>query len=603
MTESRPLATAERLLLIAVAMIVAQLIFRGWAVSGSWFYSDDFIFLGRSGQGRADLDWFLTPHNIHFMPLSLWLATWVGAVGAFSWWLAVTQILVLQAVASLACWWMLRTLFGDRPGVLVALGFYLVSPMAFPTVMWWAASLNQLPHQIALFGAVAAHVTFLRTRRWPPALLTALFLLIGFASYTKTILLPVLLVLITVTYFAGGGFWTRIKTSLVAYRRTWVIQGVLTAGYLTTYLIKVPSSERPNLRTIAETLDLSIVKSYGPALLGGPWRWNGLTLLGDSGPRSFVGTPLTLVVVSWMILGLLVAYQCLRHRRAWWPLLIAGPYVVLSGLIVSAGRADVFGVTASATELRYLTDLAGVSALAIGLATMPVIGAVASLEPRATRLIGVTLSPRALKVGGAAVVVGALFSSITYALPWHDSDRMPQEAFISNARDSLESRPNLADTAVPDGVLWAPAFPANLMSYILSPLGDNLHVVQAGNDLALLDGEGRTHPAVVDGDGRNLPGPVEGCGYPVADVPTSIDIVPVINFAFWMTINYVSSADGTATVTTGDQTTEVPVIFGPHTLFVQTSAAYDKVTIDAGDDARLCVDTIKVGAITPLDAP
>lgn len=600
MTESRPLAAAERLVLIALAMILAQLIFRGWAASGSWFYSDDFIFLGRSGQDRANLEWFFTPHNIHIMPLGLWLATWVGSIGAFSWWLAVLQIVILQGLASLACWWMLRTLFGDRPGILVPLGFYLVTPMAFPSVLWWAASLNQLPHQIALFGAVATHVTFLRTRRWTPAIMTSVFLVIGYASYTKSLLLPVLLVLITVIYFASGGFWSRIKSSLVSYWPAWIIQGTLTGAYLALYFIKVPTSERPTASTIAETLDLSIVKSYGPALLGGPWHWDKLTLLGDSGPRSFVGTPLGLVAISWVVLGFLVAYQCLRYRRAWWALLIVGPYLLLSGLIVSAGRADVFGVAASATELRYLTDLAGVSALAIGLGTMPVIGAVASLEPRPTSLIGVSLTPKVLKIGAGAVVAGALFSSITYAMPWHDSDRMQQRAFINNAKESLQSRPTLADTTVPDDVLWAPAFPANLMSYVLSPFGDKLNVVDTGNDVAILDGEGRTHFAVVEGDGRNLPGPVENCGYPVGTEPTSIDIVPVIEFSFWMSVNYLASADGTITIITGDQSQEAPVVAGPHTLFLRTSDAYDKVTISS-PDATVCVDTIKVGALAPLD--
>ncbi len=601
MTEPRRLTPGERLALIALGMIAAQLIFRGWAVSGSWFYSDDFIFLGRSGQGRADLEWFFTPHNIHLMPLGLWLATWVGSIGAFSWWLAVVQILFLQAIASLACWWMLRTVFGDRTGVLVALGFYLVTPMAFPTVLWWAASLNQLPHQIAVFGAVAAHVTFLRNRRWTPALVAGLFLLLGYATYTKTILLPVLLVLVTVTYFASGNVRTRITTSLVRYRRAWLVQGILTAGYLTMYFIKVPSSERPTLRTVSETLDLSIVKSYGPALLGGPWRWDELTLIGDGGPRTFVATPLTLIALSWMVLGLLLAYQCLRYRRAWWPLVVLGPYVVLSGLIVSAGRADIFGVTPSATELRYLTDLAGVSALALGLATMPVIGAAASLEPRKKSLIGVTVPRRALKIGAGAIVAGALFSSVTYALPWHDDDRMQQKTFISNARDSLESTPSLADTTVPDGVLWAPAFPANLVSYILSPLGDKLHVLDLGNDLAILDGEGKTQFAVVDGDGRNLPGPVDGCGYSVTDQSTTIGVVPVINFSFWMSINYVATADGVVTVTTGDTSTDAPVAAGPHTLFLRTFTDYDEVTFSIGDGVRLCVDTIKVGALIPLD--
>ncbi|MFI5426134.1 hypothetical protein [Aeromicrobium sp. UC242_57] len=182
MNDSRRFTPAERLALIALGLIVAQLVLRGWATAGSWFYSDDFIFIGTTASGQADLDWLFAPHNIHLMPLGLWLSTWVGNIGTFSWLLAATQILLLQALASLSCWWMLRTLFGNRRGVLVALAFYLFAPMSFPSVVWWSASLNQLPHQIALFGAVAAHVTYLRTRHPSRAVLAGLFLLLGYAS-------------------------------------------------------------------------------------------------------------------------------------------------------------------------------------------------------------------------------------------------------------------------------------------------------------------------------------------------------------------------------------------------------------------------------------
>ncbi|MDR7087087.1 hypothetical protein J2X11_001926 [Aeromicrobium panaciterrae] len=604
MSDRRQLSSPERLALIAFGMIAAQLIFRGWATAGSWFYSDDFIFIGTAARGAADLDWMFEPHNIHLMPFGLWLSTLVGNVGTFSWLLATVEILLLQALASLACWWMLRTLFGDRKGVLVALAFYLVSPLSFPSIMWWSASLNQLPHQIALFGAVAAHVMYLRTRHPSSAVLAGLFMLLGYASYTKTLLLPVLLVSLTVVYFATGRLLPRLRTALVRFWHAWVVYGVLTIGYLVIYLTTVPRSEFPGWRSIRDTFDLSIVKSFAPGVLGGPWDWVSLGQPGGVGPRLFVGTPLMLIAFSWVAIALLCAYQFLKVRRAWLPLLVLVPYLLLNAYLVSAGRSEAFGVGPAALELRYLADLAGVVALCIALATMPIVGAAVRPEPRDPQLLTVSLPTRALKVGAAAIVVGSLFSSVAYALPWHDSEKMPQQAYVDTARAALDKAGNteIADTTVPDSVLWAAAFPANLTSRILAPLDERFTVVKAGNDLKLIGPDGALSAAAVLGEARTEPGPDKGCGFAVTEDPRTISIVPVIDFSFWLSINYLAGADGTATIRAGKTTVEAPIERGPHTLLLQTSGAYDSVTITPASGVSLCVDKMNVGPLTAVGA-
>ncbi|WP_456698181.1 hypothetical protein [Aeromicrobium sp. P5_D10] len=603
MNDSRRFTPAERLALIALGMIVAQLVLRGWATAGSWFYSDDFIFIGTTASGLADLDWMFSPHNIHLMPFGLWLSTWVGNIGTFSWLLAATQILLLQALASLSCWWMLRTLFGNRRGVLVALAFYLFVPMSFPSIVWWSASLNQLPHQIALFGAVAAHVTYLRTRHPSRAVLAGLFMLLGYASYTKTLLLPVLLVALTLVYFAGGRLIPRIRTTFVQFWHAWAVYGVLTIGYLAIYLSTVPRSSWPGWQSLTDTLDLSVVKSFGPALLGGPWNWDTLGQPGGVGPRLFVATPLVLIALSWAVIALLAAYQCLRYRRAWWSALVLVPYLVLSAYLVSSGRSEAFGVGPAALELRYLADLSGVVALCLGLATMPVIGAVHSVEKREPPVLTVALPRRALTAGAALFLVGSLVSSIGYARPWHDADKMPQQAYVDNARDALsERRMVLADTTVPGEVLWSAAFPANLVSRLLSPLNNRFTTATAGNDLKIIGPDGRPAAAAIPGEPRTELGPEEGCGFAVSGDPRTIEIVPVIDFSFWLSINYLSGSEGTATITAGETTQEVAIEKGLHTLLLQTRGAYNSVTITPGPAVSLCVDNINVGELAPIPA-
>lgn len=597
------LSTSERVVLAAWTMIAVQLLLRGWAVAGSWFYADDFIFLGKEATGEATTAWLFEPHNIHLMPLGLWLTKLVGAVGAFSWTAAAAEILVLQLLASLACWWMLRTFFGDRPGTLVPLGAFLFLPMSFPTVVWWAAVVNQLPHQAALYACLAAHVIYLRERRRWALVMATVFFALALGSYTKGLLVPVLLVLVAVLYFAEGGVLRRPWRALVDYWQAWTAYGVVALSYLAVYLTTVPGTGRPDLGVLAETVDLSLTTSLAPSMLGGPWVWSSLNQVGGVGPRLFVDTPTSLVALSWLVLGMLALVAVLRRRRAWFALLILAVYALASAVLVGAGRAGDFGVASASLELRYFADLSGVFALCLGLATLPVRGAVGSSEPRTPVVLDLHVGRRWVAAGLAVVLAGSLWSSWSYARPWHDPVQMPQEQWVANATEALTAEPvEIPDTTVPDTVLWGAGFPANLVSRLLSPLGDRVQVVDHGTDLRMLDGEGNLRPATVADLPRTEPGPDGQCGYSVTE-ETEIEIVPVLDFDFWLTISYLAGQDGSMTVSAGRTKVEVPVERGLHTAYVRTQGAYGSVTLTPAEGTTLCVDNLNVGFLTPLDAP
>lgn len=604
MSTRRPLARNEKVVLAAVAMIVVHVAFRAWATAGSWFYSDDFIFLGTAARGGDTGSWLLTPHNIHFMPFSLWLTTWVGHLAAFGWWAAAAQIIVMQTLAAVACWWMLRTLFGDRPGVLVALGVFLLSPATITSDVWWAAAINQLPHQIALFGAVAAHVTYLRRGTWGWALVTGAFLVLGYASYTKTLLLPVLLLAITFIYFARGPFVARVRETLGRHWHSTIVIGGLTIAYVWLYLSVVPRSPLPQPGVLFTTIDLSVVRAAVPSLLGGPWSWQDLGQPGGVGPRQFVDTPLLLAAISWGLIIALLTIQSLRYRRAWWPGALVLGYAVLSAGLIAAGRATAFGPEAAAFELRYFADLAGVAALGVGLALMPIPGARGSLEPRDPPILTLRVRARWPRGLMAAVAVGATISSVAYVLPWHSDTDMPQRAYVAQVRAETRDGPvDVADISVPDVVLWNAAFPASLASRTLAPFADRLRFVTSGNDLQTLDASGRLVDAFVDGSARNLPGPKAGCGYAVDTRAVRIPVAPVIDFPFWMTIGYLAGQDGRVRITAGTNVQEVDVEKGLHTMFLTTEGEYDSVTITPIGSSPLCVDGINVGQITPGFVP
>lgn len=596
----RRLSTGERTVIVALIMIIVQLAFRGWAAAGSWFYSDDFIFLGVTARGEATAQWLFEPHNVHLMPFGLLLAKWVGSAGAFNWALAAAQIIALQLIASLLCWWMLRKVFGDRPGILLALGFYLFSTLSFPTVMWWAAALNQLPHQIAIFGAIGAHFAYLRSRDPRLAALATLFLIFGFASYSKTLILPFVLVAVAFCYFAEGRLLRRAQMTITRHWHAWAMYGAVSVGYLVLYFGRVPRSKVPSWNELWGTLNLSIGEAFGSAVAGGPWQWEVLSLDGGSGPRLFVATSVLLVATSWVAAALLWGFQVLRFKRAGWPALILFPYLALSGFLIASGRTGAFGVDSASLELRYLADLGAIGALCLGLTTMSALGSNQPLVPRGVLRENVTFDRRIVIAVTVVFVTGSIFSSVQYARPWHNSKTMTQRSYIDNARAALKAENvEVADSGVPVDVLWAAAFPRNLVSYVLAPFGNRFSVVDSGTDIKMFGEDGKLTAATVESSPRSKPGPDKGCGYAVATDPVTIKITPVIDFSFWMSISYLAGSDGTLTVEAGANRFEMPVSKGLHTAFVRTLGAYDRVVLTAGQGAALCVDNVNVGLLSP----
>src|SRR4051812_46820413 len=146
-------------------MGAAQLVFRGWALFPSWFYTDDYRLLYDARSRGLSWSYLTAPFDSQFMPVGRLVAWVVASGGTLDWTLAVSLTLLLQGIASLTCLAMLCSLFGARPGVLVLLATYLTTAMTLPATMWWAASLNQLPLQAVLFGGLTVGVRYLRTAR------------------------------------------------------------------------------------------------------------------------------------------------------------------------------------------------------------------------------------------------------------------------------------------------------------------------------------------------------------------------------------------------------------------------------------------------------
>jgi hypothetical protein len=614
-----------------MALIAVQLVLHVWITSGSWFMWDDYIFLADVARGDDDLAWLFHSHFGLFMPVSFLLVKVVGGAG-LSWAAVATQMLVLQLLASVACWWMLRTVFGDRLRILVPLAFYLFSPMSVVSGVWWSVAINQLPHQIAIFGAVACHVRYARSGRLRDAVAATAFLLLGLGSYVKAPLIVVVLVGISACWFTTGGPRARLRAMWRGWP-AWTMYGITLVGYVAVWAGQQTGSLPRQACELPGVASHSIVESIGTGLMGGPlsWQlWTGgvdpvldasdcapLAYRGDRSlliggpPQSLLSPSLTFVVLSWLLITALVLYVWARHRYAvlslWWLV----PYVLLSALLVHLGRAGTFGSDVSAREIRYFSDLPAVMAVAIGAAIMPILGAARQRRPRRRPILRVGVPRRVFAVLAVLGLTASTVSTIRYVAPWHTDEArtFAGRAFMQTVDRQLEERTAsdapvlVADVPLPYRVALPTIAPYNLPSRQLAPWSDRIRAVTAGTDLSMLGDDGRILRASIPDSPRAEPGPVEGCGYLVQQERVSIDISPVVSTVWWARIDYLAGGDGELEVRAGDSSHVVPVERGLHTAFVQTTGAYDDVSLRARGDITVCVDNVHVGNLEGQDAP
>src|SRR5262245_28991181 len=106
-------------LLVAVVLILAQLVIRGWVAGRGYFYWDDLILVGRADRYPLwSPDLLLYDHDGHFMPLAFATAWVVTKIAPLQWGAAVVTMLILQLAASLAVLRMVLVLVPARARVV-----------------------------------------------------------------------------------------------------------------------------------------------------------------------------------------------------------------------------------------------------------------------------------------------------------------------------------------------------------------------------------------------------------------------------------------------------------------------------------------------------
>lgn len=620
MTEVRHLATfgvrlrTHRVLMTAAALILLQLAYRAWATYGSWYHGDDFSLMSRMAAAGPSPEAAVAPFIGHVMPAGMYLSWLADAVAPHDFRVTATLLLALQAGAAGALLWMLVRMFGARPAILPPLALYLFCTITTPVAIWWAAGVNQLPWQIALFFGLGTHATYLRTRSLRYALATVAWSAFGLAFYEKTVLLFAAAAYLSLAYFARGTLGTRAVTVLRTYRRGAAVYGVVLAAYLGAYVVTAldfspGDATRAGLWEIAENM---AVRGYVPALAGGPLRWEYLDQAALPDPTS---------AVTWAAFATvgLVAWEIRRARtrslRAW---ILPTAFLAIDVLLVLADRSTYLGTSVS-LDYRYQGELAAVTAIALALAVMPVGGAVEPVEMRARS----ELLDHPRRVGALTVVVSilALVSSTAFVRHWQTHDAA--QPYFGRLLETLRASPTpiaLDDTTVPVVIMGANSYPDNTLSHVLRHYAGETSFPSAVTDrVSSVADDGRIVPGFVTPLEQAAPGPEGECGYRISGGPRTIELTPTglgvpeatrDRAVAWVRIGYLSSGTTPVSIEVGDETISATIVGGLHALYIRTDRIADPSTREAvgsvtissrATGTTICTNDVTAGPLTLLE--
>ncbi|WP_439032026.1 hypothetical protein [Gordonia terrae] len=583
---------ARMVSLIAVSLIVGQLIVRGWLVATGDFYWDDLVLIARASSGPI-LSWEYLGHSHdgHFMPAAFLLAGLATWLAPLNWVVPALMLVAMQAVASIAVWRMVRVIAPRaRAGALIALGFYLFSPMTVPAFAWWSAGLNTLPLQAAMAWIVADAVRLARgevdeAKHRTVWIRSTVIFLVALAFFEKSVfILPVALV---AAVLAHGGP-RAIRTTLGACRELWIALTALSALWLVLYfIVSDPTSGEHSFAQTARLVWRSVNSAIVPSLMGGPWEWERW----NPGPPT--GFPhMWMIVGGWIVVGAAAWWAVSRKRGGAAIVVCAALYAVAAQIPVMWNRSSPQTAIELAQHMRYLPDTAVVFAIAIALvfaapsrtpgATMrEMTGGRHSREPEDAGHDGEGRSVlvASASVAGAFVVVSALVSMVAFSASWRDN---PTGEYLHTAVASLHDNADatLLDQSVPLEILQPFVYPDNQVSRIFGRVDPRPAFGDSTDRLLVLDTAGNLVPGGVT-QRRIIAAGRGTCRMPEVDGPTELRLDgPLFSWPWTVALSYCATRDGEVEIALeGGDPVRVPVSAGLGATYVRLDGGGDHIDL------------------------
>ncbi len=550
---------ANAVVIAAVLLIAASLWWKAVLLSHSFFRLDDYIYLARASHSGLTWSYLMWVDAGHLTPLGYAIAWLVVRLSPVDWALTSAVTLALLAVTCLALLRMLRTLFGDHPGILILLTVYLLSPLSLSGLSWWTVTLELLPLQAAIFFAVTAHVNYLRTGRPKHAIAAAAWLFVGMAASLRGAAVPLLLLALTSAFFVDGP-WLRAVWAILRYRwRVWLLYFTITAGYLVLYGAQLATSSiapgRPGSFTgVFSFAATQLRDNFIPGSLGGPWHWLGAGVYAAADP------PAGLARASWVVAAAIVVISIFYSPRAW-----RVAFLPIAGQVQRRFHG-----------LRYYRPLRTAAACVF-----------------------------------TAIVIGSVWSYDSYPT---DRGAAVGRSYVATARIALAQAPSgtvIVDDPVPQDVMGG-AFSGSLAeaSGLLTPLISGEQKVKPRfikqpdgtyNHLKEFDGWGRLVPAVVSGAG-SLPLATGKACLPSRQGTAVVKLSSAVQHAQILRLAYLAGSRGRLILEFGGQTLVYRYERGLNAAFLPVHGSGHIVTIEATTGKLPCFGDVEAGVLLPSGA-
>lgn len=587
-----------------LALIAAQLVWKAVFLSHFFFLQDDFHYLDLSLDNGFTWKYLTHVQAGHLLP-GLSAIAWVLArASLYDWALASAVTLAFIAAASLAALRLLRTLFGDRPAVLVLLAVYLLTPLTFPEISWWSVAIETLPLQLAMFMALDAHVRYLRSGRFRHAVWAVGWVVFGLLFFEKSLVLPVLLFAVTAAFFTEGRWLSGARSCLVRYWKAWLLQAAVLAAYLAVFVTALrTSSTRPGspgryqdaLSFMADLLKNTFV----PGALGGPWQW--FSASGSAYPATSAG----LVWLAWIVAAGIIAVSIWNRKNAWraWAILL-GWLVGADMIPILLGRTRFLGALL-ALDTRYVADAVPVLVICLGLAFLQVTGRPDDRRQLVPAPAGSRVATAAAAGVFGAFAVGSILSVQGFQ---NASGGAVARAYITNARAALQAAPAgtvIVNFPVPPTLMEAAIFGRygftakvdgdmalqdRKVRWVQQPAGVN-------DKLMAFETNGTLQPVFMYGP-KSLPVGPKGC-WPIRHGSVTIPLAAQATNASMVRIDYLAGAAEPVVVEFGSQSQSITLPAGLHSAYLPVVHGSASDIVVLGPAKSLCLGSGAAGSVLP----
>ena len=604
-------ARKHGVILAGIGLIIAQLAWKAAVLSHFFFWQDDFVYFDRALDHDLTWQYLMKVEGGHLDPGPFAVSWFMARISLYNWTLVSVVLLVVLAGACLALLRLLRTLFGNRPAILIPLVVYLLSPLTVPALVWWSSAIESLPLQLATFMAVDAHVRYLRGRRPKHFIIASAWMLAGMAFFEKGIVLPFLLFALTSAFFVEGRWVSAARAAAIRYWKAWLLYGAVLAGYASVLAVQLSApgatpGQRGSPQDVSGFVNGLFKNTFVPGAWGGPWQW----FPNPTKIEAFATPPTVLTWLSLLGAAAVVLASTWRRIYAWraWAIL-AGWLALADMLPVILGRATLSNGTFLAflgLDTHYVADAVPILAICLGLAFWPVAGQPDRRRMPAARTVTGQVVPVATGVALGVFLFGSIWSVQAYVT---GTTTQPGRAVIANARQALAAVPRgtvvvnqLASSYLMAAILLGPYGYDDQVFGKMAPGRIRWAAQPAGTiaDLKVLGPDGRLWPAAAVGVASQPVPANRGC-WPLKgeNIPVPLRTVARVTNGPWtLRMSYASATAQQVYVYFGGRLAPLALKQGLNTAYLAVQGSGNEAVVTApGGMAKLCVGNIEVGVL------